>query len=70
MIWNVTVSKDNNGKDRSDAFTNPKRSDLHQSEAKRFVLSGDQREANLKESKVDMNARDWGYSKTSQRTSL
>ena len=34
MIWNVTVPKDIIGKDRSDAITNPKRSDLHQSEAK------------------------------------
>ena len=58
MIWNVTVSKDINGKDRSDAITNPKRSYLSQSEAKRFVLSGEQREANLKESKDGIKTRD------------
>ena len=58
MIWNVTVSKDISGKDRSDAITNPKRSDLRQSEAKRFVLSGEQREANLKESKNGMKTKD------------
>ena len=58
MIWNVTVPKDISGKDRSDAFTNPKRSDLHQSEAKRFVFSEEQREANLKESKDGIKTRD------------
>ena len=58
MIWNVTVPKDIIGKDRSYAFTNPKRCDQHQSEAKRFVLSGEQREANLKESKDGMKTRD------------
>ena len=58
MIWDVTVPKDIIGKDRSDAFTNPKRSDLHQSEAKRFVFSGEQREANLKESKDGIKTRD------------
>ena len=63
MIWDVTVPKDIIGKDRSDAITNEKRSDLHQSEAKinqvkRFVFSEEQREANLKESKDGMKTRD------------